>query len=69
MVSEPFRAYPNECLCLAYRATCYRAAIGPPIIYSPTHELAVEIRAAIGPPIIYSPTHELAVEIRAFHCI
>jgi len=39
MVSEPFRAYPSECLCWAYRATRYRAAIGPPIIYSPTHEL------------------------------
>jgi len=35
------RVYPSECLCLAYRVTCYRAAIGPPIIYSPTHELAV----------------------------
>ena len=41
MVSEPFRAYPSEYLCWAYRATRYRAAIGPPIIYSPTHELAV----------------------------
>ena len=41
MVSESFRAYPSECLCWAYRATRYRAAIGPSIIYSPTHELAV----------------------------
>jgi len=41
MVSEAFRAYPSECLCWAYHATRYRAAIGPPIIYSPTHELAV----------------------------
>jgi len=36
-----FRAYPSECLCWAYRATRYRAAIGSPIIYSPTHELVV----------------------------
>jgi len=28
-------------ICWAYRATRYRAAIGPPIIYSPTLELAV----------------------------
>jgi len=32
MVSDLFRAY---------RATRYRVAIGPPKIYSPTHELAV----------------------------
>ena len=28
-------------ICWAYQATRYRAAIGPPIIYSPTHELVV----------------------------
>ena len=53
MVSEPFRAYPNEYLCWAYRATRYRAAIGPPIIYSPTHELlsiTLGVRGCVGDP-------------------
>ena len=38
-------------ICWAYRATCYRTAIGPPIIYSLTHELAVSAwRGCVGDP-------------------
>ena len=31
-------------ICWVYCVTRYRAAIGPPIIYSPTHELAVRLK-------------------------
>jgi len=48
MVSKPFRAYPSKYLCWAYRATRYRAAVGPPKIYSPTHELVVSVGANLN---------------------
>jgi len=64
MVSEPFRAYPSECLCWAYRATRYRTAIGPPKIYSPTHEL---LSITLGVRGVLEIPHRL--EIRVFHCI
>jgi len=36
-----FWTYSSECLCWVYRFTRYWVAIGPPIIYSLTHELTI----------------------------